>query len=68
MACLEPQRLDKRDALAILQYYTRRNYVAYRSHRKTAIRRVLRVDPGGFPPGPPTDPHVPNSGMRFFES
>ena len=42
IACLDRQRLDKQDALAILQYYTRRNYVAYRSHRKNALRRLPR--------------------------
>jgi hypothetical protein len=34
-------------------------------HQQSPVRRV---DPGGFPPGPPTDPHVPNYSMRFFES
>ncbi|MEW6233619.1 MAG: hypothetical protein AB1566_15095 [Chloroflexota bacterium] len=42
MACLDRQRLDKQDALAILQYYSRRNYVAYRSHCKSALRRWLQ--------------------------
>ena len=40
VACLDRQRLDKQDALMILRYYTRRNYVAYRSHRKAALRRI----------------------------
>ena len=38
--CHDRQRLDKQDALAILRYYTRRNYVAYRAHRKRTLRRV----------------------------
>ena len=29
---------------------------------------IVRVDPDGHPPGPPTDPHVQISRMRFLRS
>jgi hypothetical protein len=42
IVCLDRQRLDKQDALAILKYYSHRNYIAYRSHRKTKLIRLRR--------------------------
>jgi len=32
----------------------------------SALGGTCRVDPGGYPPGPPTDPDVQNSRIRLF--
>jgi len=33
---------------------------------RSAVPNRCRVDPGGCPPGPPTDPDVQNSRIRLF--
>ena len=34
---------DRNYAIEIIEYYTRRNYIAYRSHRKTTIERLKKL-------------------------
>ena len=44
IATLLPLRsLDKQGALEIVRYHIRRNFLAYRSHRKTRVLRAIRM-------------------------
>jgi hypothetical protein len=35
--------LDKQGALEIVSYHIRRNFIAYRSHRKKSVLHAIRV-------------------------
>lgn len=39
---MQAERLDRTQALHIVRYYTCRNYIAYRAHRKKRLRRLNR--------------------------